>query len=271
LTDDGSIVRDGETLAGVLCPLGHVLSRLFLHATELPNVPETALYIAHRDVVPPRAKAWRPGAERAPSYWYADLVVYNPGRLPTGEPFRSIGHWNPPGQLEAFEVIAGEVTLLVAGLDGQAKPYLYEVALGTSSICSLPPGAWHVTYVTSGRAVVFNVYTERGRSHADVGQARESKYRWRKPVDVTLVDGNLTFGANAQLWTASRREPPARWERFGFLGEESIAGWFTRSSPEALAAAELDLWSRWSAATDLIELGGEGERPRHAETRAVRS
>lgn len=118
---------------------------------------DQVLYLAERDASPPRTVT---GPDGLPLTWRLDRVTYPAGDLPTDELRRSIGHWNPPGQSEIFEVERGEVAVLTAlSVDGPVEL----VRCPEGSIVCLRLGAWHLTYVLSGPAVVANIYTEQER------------------------------------------------------------------------------------------------------------
>jgi quercetin dioxygenase-like cupin family protein len=142
-------------------------------AGDRPSLAEAGdrlLYLAARDVLPEYQAAGRS--------WRSDLVRYLPGVLPGGELHRSIGHWNHPGQLEAFEVIEGRVGLFIGSPDGDV--FYSEAEPG--DVLALPPGAWHLTYVLGSGAVVFNVYADESAN----GQA--DKYAGPPPVRHWLRD-----------------------------------------------------------------------------------
>src|SRR6185437_509380 len=87
---------------------------------------DPVLYRAWRGVLPPREST--PPAERDAGpgslAWLADLVVYQDGTLPGGEPFRSTGHWNPDGQLEVFQALSGRVLIVAAGVGATGQRYV---------------------------------------------------------------------------------------------------------------------------------------------------
>jgi hypothetical protein len=120
---------------------------------------DQVLYRAERDTCPARTVV---AAEGARHTWRLDRVTYPGDDLPTGELGRSVGHWNPPGQSEIFEVIRGEIVVLTTLGPGPVE--LVRCPPG-SAVC-LRPGAWHLTYVLRGPAVVANIYTEPVRSAA---------------------------------------------------------------------------------------------------------
>lgn len=112
------------------------------------------LYEAHRDIVAPVAAAGFDGC------WRVDRVHYPGVDLPSGEPDRSTGHWNPAGQWEIFEVERGEIVMLIRR-PGPGLP-VELVHCGAGSVVVLRPGAWHLTYAPAGPASVSNAYTSTG-------------------------------------------------------------------------------------------------------------
>ncbi len=152
------------------------------------------LYNAYRDIFPPRTKNEqsryiKQGHEASNniSYWYADLVEYLPGVLPTGELFRSTGHWNSEHQIEIFETLIGKVCIIIAGYTPKGEPYLFKQICSPGHLCLIPPGAWHLTYVLDGPALVFNIYTEPSATDIEVRRWQTKKYEWRPPVEVSLI------------------------------------------------------------------------------------
>ncbi len=141
------------------------------------------LYLAHRDIFPPRLKA-----QEQESYWYADLIEYRHGVLPTGELFRSTGHWNPDHQVEIFETLQGKVVIIIAGNTPDGKSYLSKHVCAAGDRCLIPPGAWHITYVLEGPALVFNIYSEYSRTNSEVRNWQLRKYQWKVPVEIALLE-----------------------------------------------------------------------------------
>ena len=120
---------------------------------------DQVLYRAERDARPARTVL---GADGSPHTWRLDRVTYPEDDLPTGELARSVGHWNPPGQSEIFEVIQGEIIVLTAMRTGPVEL----VRCQEGCAVSLRPGTWHLTYVQRGPAVVANIYTDLVRPAA---------------------------------------------------------------------------------------------------------
>jgi hypothetical protein len=161
---------------------------------SLAAVGDRVLYRAARDVLPERAADDRT--------WHSDLVRYLPGVLPGGELHRSIGHWNQPAQLEAFQVLEGSVGLFICVPGG---PVHYTVA-GPGDIVAVPLRAWHLTYVVSDGAVVFNVYADGAPSD------EADKYAGPEPVRHWLraTTGQPVPQAPPGCAAAGRR-PAAAW------------------------------------------------------------
>ena len=91
------------------------------------------LYEATRDRVPSCDVAGETGRLT----WRLDAIAYAGGLLPgTLEVSRSIGHWNPEDQWEVFEVVSGEVLLVLQGR-GMSAPYV--VVCPTDAVVALPP------------------------------------------------------------------------------------------------------------------------------------
>lgn len=121
--------------------------------------PDRILYSAYRDWLSPASSMWP-----SEGVWRADLVRYEGGMLEEGEPCRSMGHWNPVDQFEAFEVLSGEVVMLVMTPKGdlecfRAKPM---------TTWTIPSGAYHLTYAPEA-AEVLNIYNA-GHSQNDPGK-----------------------------------------------------------------------------------------------------
>lgn len=137
------------------------------------------LYHAFRDVLAPRVREL---PQRA--IWRADLIRYTGLPLIGDEPCRSIGHWNPADQVEAFEVLHGHVVMLVMSKEG--KIGIVSCLPGVSWV--LPRGAFHLTYALRPSLVIniynapdFNVYHDK--------YARQSIPR----LHVRCVDGAVTL------------------------------------------------------------------------------
>jgi len=112
---------------------------------------DLVLYEAERDIVEPAVTAG------SGAYWRVDRVHYPGVDLPSGEPDRSTGHWNPADQWEVFEVERGEVVLLARQPGPGRQVELVHCDAG--SVVVLRPGVWHLTYAPAGPATVSNAYT----------------------------------------------------------------------------------------------------------------
>lgn len=132
---------------------------------------DPVLYRAWRNVLPPRQGTPPQNGEKAVA-WLADLVVYQDGTLPGGEPFRSTGHWNPDGQLEVFQVLSGRVLIVTACAGTAGRPYVRYQECTAGDLAVVPLAAWHLTYALDGPAMVFNIYTNH---EADGAEARSSQ------------------------------------------------------------------------------------------------
>jgi hypothetical protein len=169
------------------------------------------LYSAARDVLPRRVTK----AGSAAGSWSADLVVYQDGTLPGGEPFRSTGHWNPADQLEIFQVLSGRVLLLscLLGEFGDQPNVLFqECRAGDMAV--VPFGAWHLTYVLDGPSMVFNIYS--GPATAGGNGTRPSgahtaaeKYRSRRgPAEIAVTRSGTGYSfALSPKWLRTCGEP----------------------------------------------------------------
>jgi hypothetical protein len=212
---------------------------------------DPVLYCAWRNVLPPRAGTAQPehrgaggrsaGAGPGGLAWLADLVVYQDGTLPGGEPFRSTGHWNPDGQLEVFQVISGRVLIVTAGTSATGRGYVQYQECGAGDLAVVPLAAWHLTYALDGPAMVFNIYTSQGSgSQAATGV---SKYRsGRGPVPVAALRKGRSF---AFTWGAT--------ESAG-LGEPAAAScpeWLMSFLPPGASLAD---WCVRAPAGELSEL-----------------
>ncbi len=187
------------------------------------------LYEAERDVVPPRPVRWPTGEAVT---WRIDRVRYAADPLPTGEPNRSVGHWNPVDQWEVFEVDQGEVAVLVRTAPDTPVEV---VRCPAGHAVPLPPGSWHLTYVLAGPAVVTNIY-----SVARARTSTETKYFSRPTVRAGIRrgdDGLVGYGPD-------RAPGPARWRtgvrsRDLLDGEENLTGLLTAERhPAALLDPE---------------------------------
>ncbi len=222
---------------------------------------DPVLYDAYRDIFPPRHKrsagltadgGGSDGEEPARGYWYADLVVYHPGTLPNGEPFRSTGHWNLPGQLEAFETLAGRVLMIMGGYAEGGEPYLLYQACQPGHIVVMPFRGWHLTYVLDGPAVVFNVSTESAaESCSNPGRQASlaGKYRRAEPLAIAMQKLGESYrfvGADDALqeWGRPDPAPRAHWLNEHVRAGESLADFYLYGSAERLA---LFIDAAWTA------------------------
>jgi len=215
---------------------------------------DPVLYRAFRDFLPPRYvsddhcnPAGTPGHEIAESsgYMFADLVVYQAGTLPGGEFFRSTGHWNLPWQLEIFQILIGQVLMLVGGRDRRGQPFLYSQVCGPGEAMAVPFGVWHVSYVLDGPAVVFNVTTdvttlagERGFRQSPARQG-PAKYRRAAPIAVTACRRNagyhLVGPQAASRWGPLAGPPDTSWLRPFLAVTDSLADLHLYASSSRLA------------------------------------
>jgi hypothetical protein len=155
---------------------------------------DQVLYRAERDACPARTVVAADGSDHT---WRLDRVTYPGDDLPTGELGRSVGHWNPPGQSEIFEVIQGEIVVLTTLGTGPVEL----VRCPQGSAAWLRQGAWHLTYVLRGPAVVANIYTEPVRSAT-------GKYFSRPAVRV-----GLRRDAGEITTFAAQPAPPIVWRQ----------------------------------------------------------
>jgi oxalate decarboxylase/phosphoglucose isomerase-like protein (cupin superfamily) len=178
---------------------------------------DPVLYRAVRDVFPARLTAT--------NVIRADLVLYESGTLPGGEPYRSIGHWNPPAQLEIFQILTGQMAILVAGESCGGYRFAYVQVCAAGDTVTVPLGAWHVSYVVDGQAAVFNVYADLDGT-ADEGQT--GKYQRGTSVGITLRRdaGGLRAVATPDarhIWNELTDPPRADWLSEWMLGSDSLA------------------------------------------------
>lgn len=219
---------------------------------------DPVLYRAWRDVLPPRecTPPVEHGAEPDALAWLADLVVYQDGTLPGGEPFRSTGHWNPDGQLEVFQVLSGRVLIVAAGTSVTGRRYVQYQECGAGDVAVVPLAAWHLTYALDGPAMVFNIYTRQGSGGAQ-SAAGASKYRsGRGPVPVAAVRKGSSF---AFTWGTTEPAVPCRpgaascpgWVRSFLPPDASLADWCVNAPAgelrELAQAAEAAAGSGWPA------------------------
>lgn len=166
--------------------------------TLMETSSDLQLYRAYRDSLPPRQRL-----HPRPGIWRADVVAYEGIPLPNGEPCRSVGHWNPPDQIEAFEVLRGRVAMIV--LDSiKSNPQVLSCEPGVAWI--LPPGSFHLTYATEP-SVVINIYNAPDL-HTD-----EGKYERGVVPAVRLLnapDGSLVLtGSTDQTLKVLKELPPS--------------------------------------------------------------
>lgn len=171
------------------------------------------MYEAHRDIRAPRM----PAGTTLTGPWYADLVIYHPGTLPGGEPYRSLGHWNSPAQLEIFQVLAGRVLILTAGRTPRQRPSAHYQVCEPGDLAVIPWGAWHHTLVLDGPAVVFNTYTDLHQrtgihSSRDAALNPTLKYRSRPPAQITALLDRGEFRIVASHHAAATWGPLSRAE-----------------------------------------------------------
>lgn len=259
--DPGGVVAiDGDRCV----PLSRTLSDLLGAETYLADRSAArpgynpVLYHAIRDFLPPREKTGKlcvpassPSYEQASTHdhLFADLVVYQPGTLPGGEPFRSTGHWNLPGQLEIFQTLTGRVVMLVGGHTRDGSPFLYEQICGPGELMAVPFDVWHVTYVLDGPAAVFNLTTEVGDARQVVAHPGEEKYRRGSPIEVTArrhpEGGHEYVGAGLDLWGRPTGAPRTDWVRSLLAPGESLADLHLYASPSRLAALQRLAWEAY--------------------------
>lgn len=205
---------------------------------------DPVLYRAWRGVLPRREGT--PPAERGAGpgglAWLADLVVYQDGTLPGGEPFRSTGHWNPDGQLEVFQALSGRVLIVAAGTSVTGRRYVQYQECAAGDVAVVPLAAWHLTYALEGPAMVFNICTSLDGSGAQAA-AGGSKYRsGRGPVPVAAIRKGSSFA-----FTWGTNEPDA----LGQPMAASCPGWVRSFLPPGASLAD---WCVRAPAGELREL-----------------
>jgi hypothetical protein len=209
LTFDGREVRTTRRhltdllTAGGSQPL-HLADRAAAQAA-IEDGQNPLLYRAVRDVFPSRAIT--DGRVRA------DLVVYEPGTLPGGEPYRSLGHWNLPTQLEVFQFLTGRMAMVVAGETASGQRFVYFQVCQSGDTVAVPLSVWHVSYVLDGPAAVFNISADL---HTPVNTSGYDKYRRGAPVGVTLCRQGesvqpISTPDTLQAWGEPEGPPRADW------------------------------------------------------------
>lgn len=144
--------------AGVGPAPDHLDAQLLRDCRETTGI-DPVLYDAWRDILPARRTSLAAGTS-GDGFWYADLVCYRGGTLTDGQPVRSRGHWNAPGQVELFQTLTGRTLMIVALRTPAGREHAAAVVCEPGHVCAVPRGAWHVTYVLEGPALVFNIYTD---------------------------------------------------------------------------------------------------------------
>jgi hypothetical protein len=200
------------------------------HAAEaaVARGTDPVLYRAWRDVLPTRDTLLGGGLA-----WSADLVVYQDGALPGGEPFRSTGHWNPGCQVEVFQVLTGQVFIVAATTSAAGRRSVQYQECGPGDMAAVPLGAWHLTYVLDGPAMVFNVYTSQasgnGAARAAAGASKYRSVQGPVPLAVIRQGGSLAFIRGS----AGLGEPLAvtcpQWVRDFLPSGASLADWLVRA------------------------------------------
>lgn len=161
------------------------------HSPSSSSNPENfELYRSFRDCLPSKDRL-TPTRQT----WRADLIRYGAIPLPDDEPCRSTGHWNPPDQIEIFEVLAGRVIILVMLPDGEIE--ILECSPGSS--WRIPTGAYHLTYAFES-SLVLNIYNANAvgiDSHKYVRGEVPSIFIKGKNFDqfslVKIADGGLVL------------------------------------------------------------------------------
>jgi len=182
-------------------------SACMLHEPGAAAPDETILYEAARDLAAPRVANAR--SVRIDRVWYS-------GRpLPSGELCRSIGHWNNPEQEEVFQLLFGDITMIIA----ESPDAVVAVRLATpGDLYSVPPGAWHATFAAEP-SMVENIYAQ------PLGAETASKYHRREP----LLAGYRWLGGQTEPYGLARSalsvEPSSARTSFWILHHfESVAG-----------------------------------------------
>jgi hypothetical protein len=221
---------------------------------------DPVLYHAVRDVLPPRISFPAPDdGEPGRLKWSADLVIYQDGVLPGGEPFRSIGHWNPAGQLEIFQVLSGRVLMVTSGTSISGRPYARYQECRAGDVAVVPFGGWHLTYTLDGPAMIFNIYTSPcgaadPQNRAGSRPAGMPKYHSRRgPAQIAAARENGGLGFVLGPEESRSGEPTAvscpGWLRVFLPQGAFLPDWCARATDaelrELTAAAQVAVRSGW--------------------------
>lgn len=233
--------RDAATrrLAEILPP-ANCLAPDHLDIRQLLNHLEsggenTVLYKAWRDILAPRSKHSLAEA-RDEDCWYADLVRYRHGTLADGQPVRSRGHWNAPGQVELFQTLTGRTLMLVALRTPAGRDHVATAVCEPGQVYVVPCGAWHVTYVLEGPALVFNIYTDAvpdARGARGAALDPQLKYHRQAPPAVSV-----RRTADSVLSVATAGADRVRAERSMPLDTGQAAEWAVRWIPQGASLAD---------------------------------
>ncbi|WP_236796406.1 hypothetical protein [Amycolatopsis sp. GM8] len=248
LEPDGSLSLDGRNLVMTERRLSDLLDvdpgiRYLADpdaASELyRSGQDPVLYRAVRRFLPSRSLTSRDlvvagNDDEARGLLTADLVVYEPGVLPGGEPFRSTGHWNLPGQLEIFEVLSGRIAMLVAGRNRSGEAFAYVQICPAGTTMAVPFDIWHVSYVLDGPAVVFNVSARLQEAGLAAGT---DKYHRAKAVGLTLKRDLTVVGDDDAFreWGTPGGAPATDWFTDLLAPGQSLADLHVHGSPEQLS------------------------------------
>ena len=158
-------------------------------STVEANTNDFELYRAFRDCLEPRSRAIPKAA-----IWRADLIRYSGQSMHSREPCRSIGHWNPPEQVEIFEVLQGHIIMLILCPTGEIEALT--CLPGNSWI--IPRGAFHLTYAMCS-SLVINIY------NSEDGKRDDNKYQRNTIPNALLKSANkevsiVTFNGAKSVW-----------------------------------------------------------------------
>jgi hypothetical protein len=222
-------------------------------AAAVPDLPllgrvldagcDPVLYTGYRDLVPPG----RPDLAIK-----ADLVAYAGGPLPDGQPGRSIGHWNTPGQIEIFQVLTGRVLMATAHHDGHELRFRHQIA-AAGDLMAVPAGHWHLTLVLEqSPALVFNIYLDPHDHRPSMPSAGRTaafgpKYApgpHRVPA-LALAASSQRSAVHVADDTARRSQstPPLTWLN-AIIGRD-LASWMRQATAERVDLLHSD-FARWS-------------------------